>query len=86
MASVCGSNGVVCEDPSRERVRPLRPATEAGLIAAKNHLKTPAEGGAGRGFANKVIVLLTDGIPNAWMTSNTDIENYIVAMSEGPKS
>jgi hypothetical protein len=54
-------------------------ATEAGLIVAKNHLKKPSEGGAGRPFASRVIVLLTDGVPNAWMSSDGTINSYIAA-------
>jgi hypothetical protein len=54
-------------------------AIEAGLIAARNHLKKPAEGGTGRHYAKKVIVLLTDGVPNAWQSSTSSINSYIGA-------
>ncbi len=48
-------------------------ATEHGLKTARDHLKTPADGGAGRKFATKVIVLLSDGVPNVWMASAAEI-------------
>ncbi len=52
-------------------------AIEAGLIMARNHLKLPADGGMGRSYAKKVVILLTDGVPNAWQTPNSDINSYI---------
>jgi len=52
-------------------------AIEAGIITARNHLKDPADGGSGRPFASKVIVLLTDGGPNEWQSSNGAINGYI---------
>ena len=52
-------------------------AIEAGLIAARNHLKPTAQGGQGRSFAKKVVVLLTDGVPNAWQSSTGTINGYI---------
>lgn len=52
-------------------------AIEAGLIAARAHLKLPTEGGQGRSFAKKMIVLLTDGVPNAWESSSSQIDSYI---------
>ncbi|MCA9081999.1 MAG: VWA domain-containing protein, partial [Planctomycetaceae bacterium] len=52
-------------------------ATEAGISLARSILKTTDEGGQGRRFAKKVIVLLTDGVPNAWSTSELEIEEYI---------
>ncbi|MFV0445369.1 MAG: VWA domain-containing protein [Planctomycetaceae bacterium] len=56
-------------------------ATEAGLITAYNHLKTPDHGGAGRPFASRVIVLLTDGSPNAWTSPASDIDSYTASNS-----
>ena len=53
-------------------------AIEAGLIAARNHLKKPSDGGAGRSYAKKVIVLLTDGVPNAWQTSTSSINSFVL--------
>jgi hypothetical protein len=54
-------------------------AIEAGLQTARNHLLGSADGGQGRSFAKKVVVLLTDGIPNAWQSSAGTINNYINA-------
>jgi len=54
-------------------------ATETGMITAKNHLKSTAQGGAGRSYANKVIVVLTDGAPNLYTSTNATINNYISA-------
>ncbi len=51
-------------------------ATEVGLIAARNHLKPQSEGGQGRIQTNKVVVLLTDGVPNLYFSSATTISNY----------
>lgn len=53
-------------------------ATEAGLLIARNHLKPESEGGAGRHYSKKVIVLLTDGVPNAWSSSQAEIDDFIV--------
>lgn len=52
-------------------------ATESGLITARNHAKNTDEGGNGRINANTVVVLLTDGVPNLWETSNDDINAYM---------
>jgi Flp pilus assembly protein TadG len=46
-------------------------ASETGLMTATTHLNT-----VGRSFTNKVVVLLTDGKPNLYSTSNTNISNY----------
>lgn len=48
-------------------------ATEYGLKKARDHLKQPSEGGGGRQYATKVIVLLSDGVPNVWMASDAEI-------------
>ncbi len=52
-------------------------ATEVGLIAAKNHIKPQSQGGFGRLGTNKVVVLLTDGMPNLYVTSSSQISSYI---------
>jgi Flp pilus assembly protein TadG len=52
-------------------------ATEAGLIKARQHLKPRTEGGSGRLATNKVVVLLTDGLPNLYETSSSTINRYI---------
>lgn len=54
-------------------------ATEQGLITAKNHL-TPGTG-SGRNQTNKVVVLLTDGMPNLYSSSNASIDSYLSANS-----
>src|SRR5690606_23569968 len=50
-------------------------ATEAGLALAQQHID--ADMGIGRPNANKVVVLLTDGVPNAYSSSASAIDNYI---------
>ncbi len=52
-------------------------ATETGLLTAKNHIRPQNEGGSGRLHTNKVVVLLTDGIPNLKSSSTTDISSFI---------
>lgn len=52
-------------------------AIENGLVAARNHIKPASSGGSGRSFTNKVVVLLTDGVPNAWLSSTGTITSYI---------
>ncbi|MFZ5832806.1 MAG: pilus assembly protein TadG-related protein [Planctomycetota bacterium] len=52
-------------------------ATEAGLIEAKKHIRPENEGGAGRMSANKVVVLLTDGVPNLYVSDTTTIDQHI---------
>ncbi|MBN2579018.1 MAG: VWA domain-containing protein [Pirellulales bacterium] len=51
-------------------------ATEAGLIAAREHIKPAQEGGRGRLASNKIVVLLTDGQPNLYVSSNSEINAY----------
>lgn len=48
-------------------------ATENGLKLARDHLKPTKDGGSGRSFASKVIVLVTDGVPNVWLSTAADI-------------
>jgi hypothetical protein len=52
-------------------------ATENGLILARNHLKLASAGGAGRTYTNKVMILLTDGVPNINQSSSSTVSNYI---------
>ena len=52
-------------------------ATEVGLIAAANHIKPKSEGGSGRTATNKIVVLLTDGMPNLYQSSTSTINSYI---------
>lgn len=51
-------------------------ATEAGLIKAQEHLKPTSQGGAAREFSDKVVVLLTDGVPNLTASSSATISSY----------
>ncbi|MGB9687279.1 TadG family pilus assembly protein [Thermogutta sp.] len=52
-------------------------ATEAGLLAARNLLKPRNEGGSGRRDTNKVVILLTDGVPNLYVSSPSEIRSFI---------
>lgn len=56
-------------------------ATENGVILARDHLKPTTEGGQGRTFTTKVMVLVTDGMPNLWDSSSGQINSY---MSSNP--
>ncbi len=53
-------------------------ATEDGIFQAHQHLKLPAEGGNGRSYTNKVIVVLTDGVPNAWAIPSSEISGHML--------
>jgi hypothetical protein len=53
--------------------------TEAGLAVARSHIRNANEGGAARPFAKKVIILLTDGVPNAWQSSSSTVGDYITS-------
>jgi hypothetical protein len=48
-------------------------ATETGLLAAKAHLSPAAQGGSGRATAQKVVVLLTDGMANLKSSSDSAV-------------
>jgi hypothetical protein len=52
-------------------------ATDSGLIVAQEHIRSANEGGQGRMATNKVVVLLTDGAPNLYMSESGDIQDYI---------
>jgi hypothetical protein len=55
--------------------------SEGGLIKAYNHIKPQSQGGAGRENSNKVVIFLTDGQPNLYESSDTDINSYKTAHS-----
>ena len=57
-------------------------ATEIGLQHAYQYLRPVSDGGVGREGANKVVVLLTDGLPNAHVTSKNDIDVFMQANSD----
>ena len=52
-------------------------ATETGLLKAYETIKPRSEGGSGRENTNKVVVLLTDGMPNLYSSSNSDIRDIM---------
>jgi hypothetical protein len=52
-------------------------STESSLIAARNLIKKKSEGGQGRECTNKIVVLLTDGVPNLYSSSDTTINQWI---------
>lgn len=63
-------------------------ATESGVALAREHLRAKTlasnptnapKGPQGRKFTSKVMVLLTDGMPNVWDMSTTDIGDHIAA-------
>lgn len=58
-------------------------ATEAGLALARDHIRDVSDGGSARPFAKKVIILLTDGVPNAWQSSSATVGNYITDHPSG---
>ncbi|MFO1019693.1 MAG: VWA domain-containing protein [Planctomycetales bacterium] len=58
-------------------------AMENGVIKGRNLLLAPADGGQGRSFAKKVVVLLTDGVPNVWASSSGTISAYMAANPSG---
>lgn len=55
--------------------------TESPLTLALNHLKPQSQGGQGRLQTNKIVVLLTDGMPNQYVSSTSTISNYISSHS-----
>jgi len=57
-------------------------ATETGLATAKQHIAKKEDGGEGRRIANKVVVLLTDGVPNLYSSSDGEIEDFILEHSD----
>jgi len=54
-------------------------ASEAGIIAARQHIRPRDEGGQGRMSTNKVVVLLTDGLPNLYISSRSKINSFVSA-------
>jgi len=57
-------------------------ATDAGLNTARDHIKAKSQGGQGRETTNKVVVLLTDGAPNLYVTGRAEIDTFI---ADNPK-
>jgi Flp pilus assembly protein TadG len=53
-------------------------ATEAGLVVARQHLQPKSQGGAGREATNRVVVLLTDGVPNLYVSDDATIDRFVL--------
>lgn len=51
-------------------------AMENGIIKGRAHIAPTDLGGSGRKFTTKVMVLLTDGVPNVWQSADNTINNY----------
>ena len=58
-------------------------ATESGLALAQQILKKQSEGGQAREDSTKVVVLLTDGVPNAFHSSPASIDAFTAANPGG---
>jgi len=54
-------------------------ASENGLIAARNHLDPATNPAGARPDSDKIIVFLSDGLPNVKSSTSTVINNYITA-------
>ena len=54
-------------------------ATENGVLLARQHLSLTANGGRGRSYTTKVVVLCTDGVPNVWSSSDTTVNAGMAA-------
>lgn len=52
-------------------------ATESGLILARQMLRRQSDGGQARDDAKRVVVLLTDGIPNAYQSGEGVIDGFV---------
>jgi len=58
-------------------------ATDTGLLVAQQHIRPKSEGGFGREATNKVVVLLTDGVPNLYTSNASDVNRYIASHPDG---
>ena len=52
-------------------------ATESGMILARQHIAPASDGGSGRDHVDKVVVVLTDGVPNVYQSNSGDVDDYI---------
>jgi len=52
-------------------------ASESGMIMGKNHIAPKKDGGEGRSRTNKVVVLMTDGVPNLYESSAGEIDEHM---------
>ena len=66
----------LCKDLQCVSDSELSTATETGLLTARNHIKSTSQGGSGRLYTNKVVVLATDGIANLKSSSDIAINTY----------
>src|SRR5262249_6253440 len=53
--------------------------TEDGLKMAYNLIKKASAGGTGRENTQKIVVLLTDGVANLKVSSDSTVSNYVAA-------
>ncbi|MFK7766944.1 MAG: VWA domain-containing protein [Mariniblastus sp.] len=58
-------------------------ATELGLLDAKSYIQPEKKGGSGRNNSNKVVILLTDGLPNDYDSSQADINTFMTENADG---
>jgi hypothetical protein len=58
-------------------------ATDAGLMTAREHIRSKQDGGEGRRGTDKVVVLLTDGVPNLTAADPVEVSRYIAAHPSG---
>jgi Flp pilus assembly protein TadG len=57
-------------------------AIEAGLIAARQHVRPKSEGGQGRPDADKVVVVVTDTLPDLYVTGVSQLDAFV---AENPR-
>ncbi|NNJ27423.1 hypothetical protein LzC2_35260 [Planctomycetes bacterium LzC2] len=57
-------------------------ALDPAVLLAQQHLAPISEGGRGRVFAKKVIVIVSDGVPNAWTTEESEVAAYRTTLEE----
>jgi hypothetical protein len=57
--------------------------SEGGLLFAYNHIKPASLGGLGRENTNKVVVFLTDGIPNLYESTTATINSAMMSNPGG---
>jgi hypothetical protein len=69
----------LCKDLQGVSDSALSTATETGLLTARNHIKPSDQGGSGRLYTNKVVVLATDGIANLKTSTDGAVNSYKVA-------
>ncbi len=68
-----------CADLRPAADRKAARATEAGMIAAEEQIKPRADGGKGRPTADKVVILLTGGLPDSYSSSRAEIDRFVAS-------